>query len=591
MNVNTTNPNPSITQKLGAILFADVVGYSRLMSENELDTYNALKLLMSQLEETCAAFQGRVVEVRGDGILALFDTATSAVEFGVELHRIASQHNQERTDNQRLMFRAGVHLGEILIDDRGIHGDNVNIAARLQEIAEPERVYVSSAVYDQVCNRLRYGYEFLGPKKLKNILSPISTYCVRSEVAGATMAGTMRPEILGDVLERPDTPSVAILPFSSQGGDESDSWIAEGLTDDIIMNLSKFRNLFVIARNSSFFFKTQEMPPKEAAQKLNVRYVARGSVRRSASRIRITAELVDATTERTIWGERFDRKIDDIFDILDEVTECIVAATAVMIESHEKQRMIQAIPSDLEAYGSVLQGQHHIFKYTRNDNRKAQSFYESALELDEGYARAAAALSRTLNIDWRYSWSEDPATALDQALTFAQRAIELDPTDARGFGELGYVHLYRKEHDAALQSYRRALALNPNDADMHSDYADALAHYGDNEAAISHLQQAMRLNPYFPDQYLWHLGGAYFNLHRYEDSIEAVNKMNNPTEGQRLLAASFAQLDQLDIARDIAERHRKAHPNFSLKRWESVQPDRLPEDTQHFVEGLKKAGF
>ncbi|WP_170405197.1 adenylate/guanylate cyclase domain-containing protein [Ruegeria arenilitoris] len=589
--MNTTSPNPSTTQKLGAILFADVVGYSRLMSENELDTYNALKLLMSQLEETCAAFQGRVVEVRGDGILALFDTATSAVEFGVELHRIASQHNSERTDDQRLMFRAGVHLGEILIDDRGIHGDNVNIAARLQEIAEPERVYVSSAVYDQVCNRLRYGYEFLGPKKLKNILSPISTYCVRSEVAGATMAGTMRPDLPGDVLERPDTPSVAILPFSSQGGDESDSWIAEGLTDDIIMNLSKFRNLFVIARNSSFFFKTQAMPPKEAAQKLNVRYVARGSVRRSASRIRITAELVDATTERTIWGERFDRKIDDIFDILDEVTECIVAATAVMIESHEKRRMIQAIPSDLEAYGSVLQGQHHIFKYTRTDNRKAQNFYESALELDEGYARAAAALSRTLNIDWRYSWSEDPATALDQALTFAQRAIELDPTDARGFGELGYVHLYRKEHDAALQSYRRALSLNPNDADMHSDFADALAHYGDNEAAISHLQQAMRLNPYFPDQYLWHLGGAYFNLRRYEDSIEAVNKMNNPTEGQRLLAASFAQLDQLDIARDIAERHRKAHPNFSLKRWESVQPDRLPEDTQHFVEGLKKAGF
>lgn len=180
---------------------------------------------------------------------------------------------------------------------------------------------------------------------------------------------------------------------------------------------------------------------------------------------------------------------------------------------------------------------------------------------------------------------------MDQALTFAQRAIELDPTDARGFGELGYVHLYRKEHDAALQSYRRALALNPNDADMHSDYADALAHYGDNETAITHLKQAMRLNPYFPDQYLWHLGGAYFNLHRYEEAIETVNKMNNPTEGQRLLAASFAQLDQLDIARDIAERHRKAHPNFSLKRWESVQPDRLPEDTQHFVEGLKKAGF
>ena len=264
------------------------------MGENELDTYNALKSLIDHLEATCARFQGRVIEVRGDGILALFETATSAVEFGVELHRIASVHNQTRAENQRIKFRAGIHLGEILIDERGIHGDNVNIAARLQEIAEPERVYVSSAVYDQVCNRLRFGYEFLGPQSLKHIVAPVSTYCVRSEVAGATMAGTMRPDVPTELLERPDAPSVAVLPFSSVSGDESDSWIAEGLTDDIIMNLSKFRNLFIIARNSSFFFKTQSMPPKEAAQKLNVRYIARGSVRRSASRIRITAELVDA---------------------------------------------------------------------------------------------------------------------------------------------------------------------------------------------------------------------------------------------------------------------------------------------------------
>ncbi|WP_234416577.1 adenylate/guanylate cyclase domain-containing protein [Ruegeria sp. Alg231-54] len=589
--MSTTISDIPITQRLGAVLFADVVGYSRLMSENELDTYNELKALISLLEASCAKYNGRVVEVRGDGILALFETATSAVEFGVELHQIASDQNKTRAQDQRITFRAGIHLGEILIDERGIHGDNVNIAARLQEIAEPERVYVSSAVYDQVCNRLRFGYEFLGPKQLKNIMNPVSTYCVRSEVAGATMAGTMRPDLKGDIFERPDTPSVAVLPFSSSGGDESDSWIAEGLTDDIIMNLSKFRNLFIIARNSSFFFRTQSMPPKEAAQKLNVRYVARGSVRRSASRIRISAELIDANTERTIWGERFDRKIDDIFDILDEVTECIVAATAVMIESHEKQRMIQAIPNDLEAYGSVLQGQHHIFKYTRNDNRKAQNFYQSALERDEGYARAAAALSRTLNIDWRYSWAEEPSQSLEKALMLAQRAIELDPTDARGFGELGYVHLYRKEHDAAIQSYQRALALNPNDADMHSDFADALAHSGDNETAITHLQQAMRLNPYFPDQYLWHLGGAYYNLRRYEDVIETVNKMNNPTEGQRMLAASYAQLGQTDMARLIREKHREAHPNFSLARWTTVQPDRLEEDTQHFVEGLKKAGF
>ncbi len=576
---------------LGAVLFADVVGYSRLMSENEMETYNALKSLLSQLESICPKYQGKVIEVRGDGILALFETATSAVEFSVELHRIAAQHNQARADGEQIKFRAGVHMGEVLQDERGIHGDNVNIAARLQEIAEPERVYVSAAVYEQIRNRLRYGYEFLGSKQLKNILSPVATYCVRTEVEGATMAATLRPDMPLEMLERPDTPSVAILPFASQGGAEDDNWVAEGLTDDIIMNLSKFRNLFIIARNSSFFFKTQSMSPQEAARRLNVRYVARGSVRRSSSRIRITAELIDANSERTIWGERFDRKLDDIFDILDEVTECIVAAMAVMIESHEKKRMVQAVPSDLQAYGSVLQGQHHIFKYTRNDNRKAQHCYESALERDGGYARAAAALSRTLNIDWRYSWTDHPNSALDKALSLAQRAVELDPTDARGFGELGYVQLYRKEHDAAIESYKRALQLNPNDADMHSDYADALAHWGDNETAIKHLKQAMRLNPYFPDQYLWHLGGAYYNLKRYDDVIASVNKMNNPTEGQRILAASYALKGDVDMARQIADKHREAHPNFSLTRWAKVQPDRFEDDTQHLVEGLKKAGF
>ncbi|NVO56744.1 adenylate/guanylate cyclase domain-containing protein [Rhodobacteraceae bacterium B1Z28] len=589
--MNSTRSESSITQKLGAVLFADVVGYSRLMNENELDTYSALKSLLSQLEATCTQYQGDIVEVRGDGILALFETATSAVEFSIELHRIAAQHNQDRPKDQRIKFRAGVHLGEVLLDERGVHGDNVNIAARLQEIAEPERVYISASVYDQIRNRLRYGYEFLGPKQLKNIMAPIPTYCVRSEVEGATMAATLRPDMPLDILDRPDTPSVAVLPFVSTGNDEDDSWIADGLTDDIIMNLSKFRNLFVIARNSSFFFKTESMPPKEAARRLNVRYIARGSVRRSQSRVRITAELIDANTERTIWAERFDRKIDDIFDILDEVTECIVAATAVMIESQEQQRMVQAIPKDLEAYGAVLQGQHHIFKYTRKDNKKAKTCYEFALERDDRYARASAALSRTLNINWRYSWSVDTDTALDHALSYARRAIDLDPTDARGFGELGFVQLYRKEHDAAIESYKRALALNPNDADLHSDYADALAHSGDNETAITHLQQAMRLNPYFPDQYLWHLGGAYFNLKRYGDVIETVNKMNNPTEGQRMLAASYVQLGDTDMARVIADKHRVAHPNFSLVRWADVQPDRWEADTQHFVESLKMAGF
>lgn len=581
----------TVRRQLGAVLFADVVGYARLMGNDEIDTYSALKSLLEQLEAACQAHEGQVVAVRGDGVLALFETATDAVEFGVELHRIAEQSNNARPEDQHLRFRAGVHMGEILVDDRGIHGDNVNIAARLQEIAEPGRVFVSASVYEQIRNRLRFGFEFLGPQRLKNISEPVAAYCVRSEVAGAAMAATRRPETLTAHHPPPGIPSVAVLPFASLGGEPSDSWFADGLTEDIILNLSKFKNLFVIARNSSFFFKATTMPPQEAARELGVRYVARGSVRRAAARVRIAVELIDAETGRTIWGERYDRNIDDIFAIQDEVTDAIVAATAVLIEAQERKRMAQTAPADLAAYGYVLRGQQYIFRYTRQDNREAQALYERALARDQDYARASAAISRTMNIDWRYSWAKDAEHALDTALSYAQRAVELDPTDARGFGELGFVHLYRKEHDAAIGAYRRALALNPNDADLLSDYADALAHSGDNEAAIGNLQQAMRLNPYFPDQYLWHLGGAYYNLKQYDAVIDTLTKMNNPTEGQRMLAASYAQLGHMDQARDMAARHREAHPNFSLDRWAKVQPDRLEEDTQHFVEGLKKAGF
>ncbi|CUH98250.1 adenylate/guanylate cyclase domain-containing protein [Leisingera aquaemixtae] len=585
------NETTTVRRQLGAVLFADVVGYARLMGNDEIDTYSALKSLLEQLETACQAHDGRVVAVRGDGVLALFETATNAVEFGVELHRIAEQSNRARPEDQHLRFRAGVHLGEILVDDRGIHGDNVNIAARLQEIAEPGRVFVSASVYEQIRNRLRFGFEFLGPQMLKNIAEPVAAYCVRSEVAGATMAATRRPEALHAHRPPPGIPSVAVLPFTSLGGEPSDSWFADGLTEDIILNLSKFKNLFVIARNSSFFFKASTKPPQEAARELGVRYVARGSVRRAAARVRIAVELIDAETGRTIWGERYDRNIDDIFAIQDEVTDAIVAATAVLIEAQERKRMAQTAPADLAAYGYVLRGQQYIFRYTRQDNREAQTLYERALARDQDYARASAAISRTMNIDWRYSWAKDAEHALDTALSFAQRAVELDPTDARGFGELGFVHLYRKEHDAAIGAYRRALALNPNDADLLSDYADALAHSGDNQAAIGNLQQAMRLNPYFPDQYLWHLGGAYYNLKQYDAVIDTLTKMNNPTEGQRILAASYAQLGDMDQARNMAARHREAHPNFSLDRWAKVQPDRLEEDTQHFVEGLKKAGF
>ena len=280
-----------------------------------------------------------------------------------------------------------------------------------------------------------------------------------------------------------------------------------------------------------------------------------------------------------------------IFAVQDDITETIVAATAVRIEANEKQRLRQGLPSNLAAYSFVLQGQQHLFKYTRRENGEAHSLYDKALKADPDYARAWAALSRTVNLDWRYSWANDTEGMLDTALDYAQSAVRLDPTDARGFGELGFVHLWRNEHDASINAYKRALSLNPNDADLMSDMADVHAFSGQSEQAVALLERAMRLNPFYPDEYLWNLASAYYNIKEYEKAIEAALKMNNPTEGQRVLAASYAQLGRMEEARKEAARHKEAHPNFSLDRWSRVMPDQVESYRQHFYEGLKKAGF
>jgi len=578
-------------RRLGAILFADVVGYSRLMGEDELVTHDSVKHRLEKFEAGCREFDGQIMGERGDGVFALFDSAINAVRFAVEMQKTLEQENDELPEDRKIRFRIGINIGEIIKDDRGVHGDSVNIAARLEGIADPGRVFISASVYEQIRNKLQFGYEFLGPQTLKNIREPVSVYCVRSEVEGVTMAPSLRNHAQGPERERPDSPSVAVLPFENLGGSEADSWFAEGITEDITLNLSKFKNLFVIARNSAFMYKGKAVRPQEAARELGVRYVTRGSIRRAGDRVRISVELIDADSGRTIWGERYDRKLDDIFAVQDEITEMVVAASAVQIEASEHQRMRQVLPSDMAAYGYVLQGQQHIFKYTRRDNRAARLLYESALNTDGRYARANAALSRTLNLDWRYSWAENLDDLLDTALDYAQNAVQLDPTDARGFGELGFVHLYRKEHDTAINAYERALALNPNDADLMSDMADALAHAGHSEDSIELLKRAMRLNPFYPDQYLWHLGGAYYNLKQYDEVIQTVQKMHNPTEGRRLLAASYAQLGKMDEAHEQAAKHLEAHPNFSLTRWSEILPEKLEEDLHHFVEGLRKAGF
>ncbi len=583
-----------LKRRLVAIAFADVANFSAMMSVEEVATTLAVKKRLDLMRRKIGEFSGEIKGSAGDNAFMIFDSAVDAVTFAVEMQKLFAAENKGLPEDEQILFRFGINLGEVLIKDDEITGESVNIAARIEAFARPGNICISGAAYEHVSNKLQYGYEYLGGQEFKNIGKTVEVFQVHENPTSAAMTPGLRRSAPAPVAARDQAvadQSIVVLPFAFQGSDQSDSWFADGLTEDVTTSLSRFHEFFVIARGSAYIYADRSKSPKQAAQELGVRYAVDGTVRKSGSRIRITLQLLDALQDRTIWGEQYNRNIEDLFDLQDEITQVIVSATAAQIEASERERTRLLPPANLAAYGFVLQGQRHIFRYTRGEVREARKFYDYALQSDARYARAHAAKSRTYNLDWRYDWAEKPETALDDALNLAQQAIDLDKSDARGFGELGFAHLYRKEHGPAINAYDRALTLNPNDADLMSDMADALAHSGRSEEAVEMLQKAMRLNPFYPDQYIWHLGGAYFNLKRYEDAIRTIKTMQNPTEGRRLLAASYGHLGREAEARTEADLVLKAHPRFSVDRWAAVQPDMYQEDVQHFVEGLKRAGL
>lgn len=586
--------NEGFKRKLAAIVFADVVNYSRMMGEDELGTTLEVKARIAEFNTYAQKHSGEIINTAGDGLFLLFDSAVDAVTFSIEMQKRIQELNEDLPEDKQVVFRFGINLGDVLVGDGDLSGESINIASRIESFAIPGRICISGVVYDSISNKMTVGYEYMGAQKFKNIKDTVDVFLLHENPTSAAMTAGLRRErkmehsYLGD---QAIDQSIVVLPFNFQGGNSEDSWFADGLTEDITTNLSRFQQFFVISRASAYVYNDPQLPPKETAKELGVRYVVNGSVRKAGSRIRITIQLIDVIRDKIIWGEQYNRVIDDLFDLQDEITQIIVSASAAKIESSELNRLKQNPPANMAAYSYVIQGQRYIFSYTKNGISHARELYENALYSDPKYARAMAAKSRTLNLDWRYNWSEDPDWALDNAVDLARDAIDLDMLDARGFGELGFAHLYRKEHDAAISAYERATKLNPNDADLMSDMADALAHCGKSEDAIALLEKAMRLNPFYPDQYIWHLGGAYFNLKKYKKAVATIKTMQNQTEGRRILAASYGHMGKVSEAKAEAERVLSAHPNFDLKHWASVQPDKFQADVEHFVDGLKRAGL
>ena len=591
-----TNDTKDYSRRLRAIMFADVVGYSRMMALDEEGTSRRIAKLIEQCAELGLAHHGELAQTRGDGLFFLFDSVVDAVRLGNEVQRMVEKENEPLPDEEQARLRIGIHMGDVMrVTDQYV-GDSVNIASRIESKASVGSVCISGAVYEQVKHKLNLGFEYVGRMELKNIPDPVDIYKVSNDVQVALMSASPRPrgpELRHETAEKTGTgkPTVAVLPFTNVDRADQDDFFAEGVTEDLITNLSRFHALAVISRSSTFVYKNREVPLTQVGQELGVQYVVTGSIRRAANRLRLTVELFDCQSAEPLWRERYNRQVDDIFDLQDEVTDLISSAVAIQTQTATKAQGRVQIPALIETYTLVLQGQQKIFKYDQQQNSQARQMYEAALDSESDYGRAMAALSRTHNLDWRYSWTDKPEFALEKAHELAQESVLADPRDARGYGELGFVNLYRKDHDASLAAFEKALQLNPNDTDIMSNMGDALAHCGRSEEAIELLKKSLLLNPFYPDQYLWYLGGAYFNLKQYDDAIKTLKKMNSPTEGRRLLAASYAYLGNKNEAKNQANKVMEAYPNFNLGHWEKVQPDVHPEDTQHFVEGLRLAGL
>jgi len=613
-------------RKLAAILSADVKGYSRLMGDDEVATVRTITDYRESISSTVARHGGRVVDAPGDNVLAEFPSVVDAVQCAVEIQRELRSRNAALPVSRRMQFRIGINLGDVIVEAQRLYGDGVNIAARVEGLAEAGGICLSGTAYDQVEGKLPLGYDFLGEHTVKNIARPVRVYRLRLEPGASPVPslGGRRADrrlvlsvvgvfvilmLLGagawagrrwlrtpafSGLALPDKPSVAVLPFTNLSRDPAQEYFSDGVTEDLITGLSKLSGLFVIARNSVFTYKGKAVKVSDVGRDLGVRYVLEGGVQRAGSRVRITAQLVDATTGYHIWAERYDREVRDIFTLQDEVTQQIVRALEVRLTEDEQGRMSQVPTGHPEAYDLVLRGEDERRRTTREANAQSRRLFVKALDLDPEYARAYMGLGWAHLQSWQFLWSTDPES-LERARQLAERAIALDDTLADCHSLLGQIYLWKKEHDRAIAQAERAVALAPNDADAYETLAEILGWGGRAEDSIRFIRQAMRLNPQYPFFYLWTLGHAYYLTRRTGDAVDTFNKIvaQNPNflPAHAYLAVLFVEMGREREAREAWDKAHRLSPAASLSDIKQRLPYRRPADMDRFVAAALKGGL
>jgi adenylate cyclase len=581
-----------VERRLAAILAADVAGYSRLMGADEEGTHERLRALFREVvNPKIKEHHGRVVKNTGDGILVEFASVVNAVRCAVAMQQGMAERNTPVSAENRIAFRIGIHQGDIIVEDGDIFGDGVNVAARLEALAEPGGICVSARVQEDVTGRLDLAFEDLSEQQVKNIARPVRVYRVRETNAENPPVALVQPALL-----LPDKPSVAVLPFTNMSTEPEQEFFADGIAEDVITALSRYPSLFVIARNSSFGYKSRTVDVKRIGRELGVRYVLEGSLRKAGNRIRVTAQLVEAESGKHVWAERYDRDLADIFEVQDEITEAVTIAIAPAIAEAEQQRAMRKPPGSLDAWSAYQRGLWHASKATPHDNALAQKFFQQAVDLDSNFSGGNWGLALAQNQANEFGILGLPET-LSSVEALARRAVALDSADAEARASLAMVLMRRGDHEGALAEAERALTTAPNLAFAHHVLGSTLIFSGRPKEGLAALETSIRLDPRHPRSAarLHQVAIGFYFCHDYEAAIKAANRTIRAypefPNTYRWLAAALGQTGRIEEAKEALEKAVALAPAAFDMYVRRRVPWHRPEDHAHMLEGLRKAGW
>ncbi len=566
------------------------------MEIDEAGTLARLKSLRRDIvDPTITAHSGRIVKLMGDGALVEFASAVDAVTCAIEVQKRVREHSAGGPAAKRIEFRIGINVGDIIVDGDDIYGDGVNVAARIQALAEPGGIYMSRGAAEQVRDKVPIKIETRGEQTVKNIARPIEVFCIIADERDAVTVAVPNSGTSVQSPVVPHKPSIAVLAFNNMSGDPEQEYFSDGISEDIITDLSKLPELHVIARNSTFTYKGKSVDVKQVGRELGVRYVLEGSVRKAGNRVRVTGQLIDATSGAHIWADRFDRDLTDIFAVQDELTQEIISALKLKLTPEEKGRLARKSTIDVEAYNLFLRAREQAFLLAKGGNVEARSLLGRAIAISPDYAAAHAFIAFTHVNDYIIGWVDQPERSLQTALEIAERAVAMDEDDPYAHFVFAEVLLWYREHDRALAQEQRCLALAPSSAEGHLGCANIQYYSGDAAGSLDTLNAYMRLDPFYPEVGLYFLAQAQFSLGQYDTAVATLKlrleRNPNSQTSYALLASCYGHLGKLAEAQAAWGELMKIAPDFSMERRRRVLPFRSPEMFEHRLDGMRKAGL